>query len=427
MKTRARPRRRITRAVAVAIAAVAGVVGTAADVGAGPFTGGIVVQRMGDGAAPLTATGTPVFLEEYSLSNGSLTNTVPFPVTDPDDAGPQRRFVDVGNSTATGFLNRSVDGRYLVSVGYDAAAGATVPGDPAVVNRIIARVDALGVMNTATGYSEGANNHSVRSAASVDGSTFYVTTANAATGTRYIDTVGAIDTSSQIVLTGGQRSIGIHGGRLFVATAAAGILSLKDQATGGLPTSATNTSDTLETTNGTSTNILQFTLLDRDPNVGYDGTGLDTLYVADAAAISTTANPTGAADTSGGLKKYTYDSASGNFVLNVTFNAGLSATSTDPLFGGLRGLAFAGVDESGNPILYATTAGPLTGNALVRLVDSGPSSAFTLVANSPANTVFRGVAPAPVPEPGGAVALAAGALGLIARRRRTPSDIVAPR
>ena len=130
-------------------------------------------------------------------------------------------------------------------------------------------------------------------------------------------------------------------------------------------------------------------MLNLIPDVGVDGTTLDTMYMANANNIDDAANP-------GGLEKYVFDGT--NFNLQKTFNLGLSTLNTESLFGGLEGVAFAGLDINGKPIVYATTdAPPAVGNALVRLVDTGdPLDAFTLVATAPVNTAFRGVAPAPV-------------------------------
>ena len=148
---------------------------------------------------------------------------------------------------------------------------------------------------------------------------------------------------------------------------------------------ANNTATAIDTiTNGNSE---QFIMLNLIPDVGVDGTTLDTMYMANANNIDA-ANP-------GGLEKYVFDGTT--FNLQKTFNLGLSAINTEPLFGGLEGVAFAGLDGNGKPIIYATTdAPPAVGNALVRLVDTGDElDAFTLVANAPANTAFRGVALAP--------------------------------
>jgi hypothetical protein len=84
------------------------------------------------------------------------------------------------------------------------------------------------------------------------------------------------------------------------------------------------------------------------------------------------------------------------FVQEITYNSGLASVNTDPMFGGLQGLAFVGLNEGFQPVLYATTGAPAsTGNALVKFVDTGSAASFTHVATAPANSAFRGVALAP--------------------------------
>jgi hypothetical protein len=355
-----------------------------------PFSGGIVVERLGGdansnpGATPLaTSTAAPIFLDEFSLSTGTRIQTLALPAGDPDDTGPQRQITERGSSQG-GYLSRSANGAYLVTVGYAVPPETTgLGGSGAVNNRVVARVSASGAIDTSTWFSD--IDGTPRSAASSDGLSFYVGTANASNTTRFLN-FGDQGPATAGIGGGAVRTIAVYGDRVFVSVNAT-FNSIKDTATGGLPVGpeAGNTVTPLGTiTNGNSE---QFILLDRIPNVGVDGTIFDTLYMANANNI-TNANP-------GGLEKYVFDGV--NFNFQTTYNAGLSATNTEPLFGGLLGVAFAGLDGSGNPIIYASTAASSNvGNALVRLVDTGASAAFTLVATAPINTAFRGVAPAPV-------------------------------
>jgi YD repeat-containing protein len=372
-----------------------------------PFAGGIAVERLGDGTAAPTANGSPIFIEEYSRTTGALVNTLALPTTDPDAAGPQHRIVENGSSPNSGFMTRSVDGRYLVTGGYDAALGATLPGNTNVQNRIIARVEGSGAVDTSTGYSDDAGasannaNGTLRSVVTVDGTSFYASTANATANTVYVNAFGAIDSDTDSIGGPNGRAGAIFAGRFFISfsTSPNQLHEIKDTASNGLPTGPAVNNTDVAISLGTNNNPEQFVLLDLVPNVGFDGTGLDTLYMTNANAVSTTAvNPTGS-ENSGGLQKYTYDGSS--FVEQITFNNGLALTTdtTNPLRGGLQGLAFAGFDASQHPIFYTTTVGtsPITQNALLKLVDTGSATdAFTVVTNSPTNTVFRGVALAPV-------------------------------
>jgi hypothetical protein len=375
------------------------------------FSGGIVAERIGgdasfmSGGALASATAAPLFVDEFSRTTNARLQTIALPATDPDGDDAQRAITENGSTNQIGFIARSVDGNYLTTAGYGVDVGTTgLPGTATTNNRIIARIAGNGTVDTSTGFSEATSlntnsSASVRSTASVNGTTFYVGTGNTTAGTRYIDTFGAIDDPTDRVTgsTSQVRTIGIFGGRLFYTNSVTYALrSVKDTNTGGLPTTdaAITTLDVVPTASNTSPE--QFVLLDLDPNLNFDGTGLDTLYMTQASTIVATTNPSSGTDlNSGGLQKYIFDGS--NFVQQITFNSGLVNNTADKMHGGLQGLAFAGIDVSNNPIFYASTSAPATtGNALVRLVDSGASSAFTFIAQAPVNSVFRGVSLAPV-------------------------------
>ncbi len=415
-------RRRAIRAV-VSVAAATAAAMVAQSTHAAPFSGGVIVARMGGtdtfgGAASApAATGTQIFLDEFSLDGTGSTpiQTIALPTT--DGTGGQKGIVDAGSSNNAGYVNRTGDGGSVVISGYDVGVGNAVGGVATTNLRIFGRVDASGAVDTSTGYSQDGspnNNASLRSA-SASGNNYYAGTANSAATTRYINTPGAIDSATDGVGGGQVRTIGIFGGRLFT-TITTTFSSVKDTATGGLPVGPAS-QNTTSTFTIASSNNEQFAMADLDPNVNFDGTGLDTLYMSDLGAVAGTVNPAGPAESGGGLQKYTWNGTS--WVLQYTLNQGLSTAATDRTSGGIEGVAFVGVDDSGNPILFATTVSTAAvGNALMRIVDSGAaSSSFTLVANSPTNTMFRGVA-APLPEPTGCGLLGLGAFGLLRRRRR---------
>jgi hypothetical protein len=376
---------------------------------AAAFSGGIVVERIGgdadfmSGTAQVAGTATPIFLDEFSLSTGNRIQTIALPATDPDGAGAQHQITENGNASNIGFVQRSADGHYLVAMGYAVDVDSTgLVGSSTTNNRIIARIAANGTVDTSTGYTDANSvdvnlNGTPRSATSADGSSFYFITANATSGMRLLPSFGSVvDTTLR---AGGENSTGrtvsIYGGRLFFSSSANNSLTSVTNASGGLPTTddPTNIKTPLLALTDNS-NPEAFVLLDRDANISFDGTGLDTLYIANLNTIDTSnTNPTGSSNT-GGIQKFTFDGTTWN--QQITYNSGLSSDNTVPVFGGINGLTFAGVDGSNNPILYATTrAGANVGNALVKLVDSGPSAAFTVVATAPVNTVLRGVTLAP--------------------------------
>src|SRR5205085_206509 len=85
-----------------------------------PLTSGdLVIYRVGDGSAALANTATAVFLDEYT-SAGVLVQSIALPTA---VSGANKRLTASGTATAEGLLTRSVDGRYLVAEGYDAATG----------------------------------------------------------------------------------------------------------------------------------------------------------------------------------------------------------------------------------------------------------------------------------------------------------------
>src|SRR5437763_8251176 len=99
------------------------------------FSGGVVAERIGGdanfaaGSALVSGTGTAIFVDEFSRTTNARLQTVALPATDPDAGGPQRSIVENGSSSNVGFMSRSTDGNYLVTVGYGVDAGATgLPG-----------------------------------------------------------------------------------------------------------------------------------------------------------------------------------------------------------------------------------------------------------------------------------------------------------
>ena len=134
--------------------------------------GNLVVYRVGDGGTPLSSNATPVFLDEYTPS-GILVQSIPLPTS---ISGVNKRLTGSGTATSEGELTRSVDGRYLTAAGYDAAVGtASITGSSAsTVNRVIARVDNTGVVDTTTALSDVATGSNPRGAVSTDGTSIWV-------------------------------------------------------------------------------------------------------------------------------------------------------------------------------------------------------------------------------------------------------------
>jgi hypothetical protein len=319
------------------------------------FTAGdLVVLRVGDGSGALGNAATPDFLDEYTTT-GTFVKTIAI-----DASTTGSRLTNSGSASSEGFVHRSVNGRYLTFGGYDAASGTTsiASSSPGTVNRVVARVDALGNIDYSTKFNNGYSNN-IRSAATSDGSAFWAVPAtssvmylpygNSGAGTQLSET----DTNVRVV--------NIFNGQLYASSSAAGAFGIYTVGT-GLPTTSGQTTAQL---NGFPTSGLS----SYDYSISSD---TNTIYLADDRSIAS----------GGGVQKWTL---SGGTWSNVyTLNSGLSK--------GVRGLT---VDWSGtNPVIYVTDAASST-NKLCVVTDAGSSSSFTTLATAATNKIFRGVAFAP--------------------------------
>ena len=323
----------------------------------------VVVCRVGSGVATLTTAAAAVSLERHA-SDGLLVQTIALPTT---VSGSNRRLTLGGTKKGECALVVSSDGNYLTLAGYDAAPGtASVSSSAtAMVNRIVARVDAAGNVDTTTRLNSAFDMASVGGAVSVDGSGFWVSGdgASGLGGVWYL-AHGATGGLQILANPNDVRTVNIASGRLFATTNTPTFTSIFSVGT-GLPKTA-----------GQSTNLLYglpiwqpygFAFFDRSRSVG----GLDTLYVANESTIAA----------GGGIQKWKFDGSI--WYLVTTFTDGLGTT-------GARGLVAEA--QGANIVLYATTVEP-SGNKLVRLVDDDntPPTA-TVIATAAANTVYRSVA-----------------------------------
>ena len=324
------------------------------------FTGGnLVVLRVGTGSAALSGVATAVFLDEYSTGGGTSVQSIALPTA---DSGSNQTLTQSGSAGSEGALNLSADGRYLTLVGYDAAPGTTgvVGTASATVNRIVARVDAAGSIDTSTRLNSAYSGNNIRSAVTNDGSGFWV--AGQSTGLSYVN-FGSTGTSTALNALN-SRVVNIFNGQLYDSSAAGSNVGVNTVGTGLLTTAGQTV--TLLPGATAATNAYAYVLLDRDAGVA----GLDTLYVAD----QTNAN---------GLLKYSFN--------------GSTWTSRGNITGSFTGLT--GVVNGSGVDLYATS-GTAAGNALVKFTDSTAfnsnlTGSLTTLATAPANTIFKGVAFAP--------------------------------
>lgn len=333
---------------------------TDAPEGITPFNpNNIVVCRVGDGAASLSANAAQVFLDEYTTT-GTLVRSVAVPST---TAGA--RLTVTGNSTTECEITRSADGRYIIIPGYDAAPGAASPASAtsATVPRVIGRVDSnvnFNLSTTTTSFSA----QNIRSAASTDGSSFWAV--GSGTGTIYTTLAstgaGTLITSD---LTN-SRTVNIFGGQLYTSSGS-GALRMNTVGT-GTPTTGPQPTTALPGIPTATVSFNGFFFTDLSPAVA----GNDTLYIADDQSAG-----------AGTIRKYTFD--------------GTTWTATGTIVGNAQYRGLTGFKSGTTVTLFATRAG----NELVSVVDptgyNGVLAATpTSLATAATNTGFRGVALAPL-------------------------------
>ena len=324
-----------------------------------PFTpGSVVVLRAGDGAASLSNLSTQLFLDEFTAT-GSFVQTIVIPTTG------LNRLTIVGNATTEGHMTLSPNGSYLILPGYDAGPGvASIGTTPAADNnRKLLRVDYL--VNyypilSSTAFS-GTN---IRSGV-CNGNDYWASGSSGGTagsnGVQYFGNGTPGQVSSTITNI---RDINICNNQLYFSSTI-GTFGIYAVGT-GLPVTGPQTATNVINTGAGLPNAFSFN-------------STNTIcYIADDRTTGF-----------GGIQKWEY--SSGLWVLSYTIPLG---TST-----GSKGLT---VDWSGaNPVIYATTNGlpASTPNKLVRVVDVGATSAFTILSSASTNTQYRSVAFAPVVQP----------------------------
>lgn len=294
-------------------------------------------------------------------------------------AGAQRALTFAGSSTSEGGISLSADGHYVVMAGYDAAPGtASVAGTTAAtVNRVVGRLDAMGNVDTSTALNAAFNTSNVRAAASSDGTNIWVSgTSGAATGGVHYTMFGTVGGTQVLAAPNNTRWVGVFGGQLY-ATSGSGTFVNVFSVGNGLPTTAGQTGTPLPGM-PTASGLSPYGFVFFDLNAGV--AGIDTLYVGDDR---TTAQ-------GGGIQKWTFDGATWTKVATFT-PPDMAGTGT------IGARAVTGFLNNGMVTLIAVT-GEMTGapTRIVSVTDDGTMNpAFTVLVNSPTNTVYRGVALSP--------------------------------
>ena len=346
-------------------------------VSAAPFTpGNLVVVRIGDGSAALTSAATATYLLEYTPA-GVLVQTIALPTV---AAGTNSILTNTGTSGSDALLSRSVDGAYLVLTGYDASVGTgALAGTTSTANnRIIGRIAADGTFDTSTRLSDGFSTGNIRSATTVNGTTFYAV--GSMGGVRYAALGNPASGTSTVIssVPFNNRGVGIYGGNLYVSsstTTGGSFLGISQVGT-GLPTTTGQTTTALPGfPTATGPSPYGFYFADLSTAVA----GVDVVYVADDRTT-----------VDGGVQKWSL--VGGTWTLNGTIT-GATATTAGTAIRGLNG------SFSGTTVTLA--ASNSTGLYLVADNAGYNAAPSTLalpapIATSITDTNFRGAAFAPV-------------------------------
>ncbi len=441
----------------------------------GGWTPGMLNQGVIDGTNRnngLTDTASVVFLQEYSSTGSSFARRLdpiimPYVAT----ASGNRALTMASNSGSEGALRRSADGQYLTMAGYNqsqpeslitrssptgnsppltnAVAPANAQGakfDPAVVNRTLGRVDAVGNVNTTTTMNNAYSGDNIRSAVSLDGQQFWTSgniaggSQNGTGGVRYATLGGTssvqIDGSASPGLTTSNiNRVDIFNGQLYASNRQTnsnnGIWRIGDGTpAGGTPTSAVSGTKLFNYNDLVSGAISGRTPGTSSATANFQGpydfffSNENTIYVADSIL---------------GISKFTRNQA-GTWGYSYTFarTGGVQNDGSNggpKQAGGTTGMAgrvlsngsvmlFGTGGFSGTPVLGSLDT--FGGNYLFAIEDTGANADLMILDIAAANEHFKGVALAPletavVPVPP-AVALMLGGLGLLGasswRRRR---------
>jgi hypothetical protein len=318
--------------------------------------GNLVVVQVGDGTS-LTSNTLATSLVEYTPA-GAWQNTTTL------NATGTNKLTNTGNSPSEGMLTLSADGRFLVTTGYDAVVGtAAASATAAVVPRTVARISGDRAVDISTVLSDAFSGNNIRSAASVDGSGFWVAGVGSSTGLRYA-AAGANASTSLSTTVANIRAVRIVRNNVYFSTGAGtpGIYLLGPASNTGAGQTATLLIGT-----GAGTSPYSFVLLDRDPAVP----GIDAAYIADE---------------SNGIGKWAFNGS-------TWANVGTITTAARGLTGTLN--------PTGSVTLYATTRSSAGSNDLVTTTDTNPSTAApsstttSSLFKAPTNVALRGVEFAP--------------------------------
>jgi hypothetical protein len=338
-----------------------------ADGGSPPPTFRVV--RVGDGTTSLSGASSAAFIEERRWDGTLVGSALSLPTA---SAGSHNPLTLAGIATSEGALALSLDGHYLTVAGYATAPGRASVASSTDVDRVIARIDASGTVDSSTRLGDAFSGSNVRSAASMDGASFWV--GGSASGVWYVALGGS--GREQIVATPDNvRLVALFGDQLYGSSGASPMTSVFTVGN-GRPTTGVQKAAALAGMPRSGMSPYAFAFFDLDRAVP----GLDTLYLTDDRSPESDGS-------GGGIQKWTLDGSAWSRVATFAAVGGGSAS--------FRGLA-AAATSTGVALVASTSEA--SGNRLVVFVDDGsPGVTGTVVATAPSNTIFRGVALSPHP------------------------------
>ncbi len=435
--------------------------------GAGAFVftqGDLVISLEGNGAGATLATpyldgqAAPITLDEVTTS-GVLAGQLVLPTV---ASGSNVPIVGEYGSSSEATLQLSGNGQVLTIAGYDVniatynanQAAYLPPGTTEIalaqtldsqVPRVIATINASGVVNSSTALTNVYNEQNPRSVYTTNGSSLYIsgqgtkgdntagvfyalpgaTTATPITGTdtTYKGNPSSFDTRDVQIVNGQlyvsyDTTVGANQAGIGTIGAAGNLPTTAPGSSGLAPVPLPGISNTVTLRgNGNSINGGTGTVNISPENFFF--ANATTLYVADSG------DPKSGGLGDGGLQKWSL--VSGVWQLDYTMSAGLNLTA-DTQSDGVSGLlGLTGVVVGNTVDLYATsyTLADLDQDYLYAIQDPlaavtlPTGESFTTLFDAPADSTIKGVAFAPVPEPGTLSLLFVGliALGCVATRR----------
>ena len=310
-------------------------------------------------------------------------------------SGTQRPLTLAGNSTSEAHLSLSDDSRFVVLAGYAVTPGTTDPVNtlPGTANRVVGRIDAAGNVDTTTLFTTVFNGDNARSAASTNGSEFWIAGAGTgSTGGVCYNQLGANGGETRVLAAPNNvRVISVVGGQLFGSSS---LTSFTNVFSIGLstPTMAGQTATSLPGMPTTGASPFAYAMFD----LAATPVGNDTMYVADASAAAS----------AGGVQKWTFNGTTWSrvAVLNIAANVGFRSVAgyTTDVAGQKTVTLMATTAEATPRLVGFVDTGAATPVGTI-LVDPGGEHALPRHRRLPAlpSAVANASSSAPIPIPAG--------------------------